>query len=487
MAHYDLTAFADSPWTQADETRPAVKLSEVPAELSERGQRVLAGNAKLRGIYDESSNGFNGDDSRRAYSLCYWAGRCGLSKEDAARLLADLYSRPGKKKLHRSKLGLTLRAWAKGREEAEREEAGYPEDTTAAPQSDALNTGADPRERRKCAEDSPPYELLPAGDYLQASFAGATRLVERIGLTECGVGLVTASGGDGKSLLMQNLMCGWTGAKIPLADALPAARPLRILGFQVENAPGMEQERLRKILDNARPPDGLFLFTRQEPIRFSGPKGRPNERALERLGTTLARFAPVDLVVFDPLVYLHEAEENSLSEMMRWLVPLREVCRRAGAAILVVHHAGWAADGEDARGRGSTAIRAWSDFELALRAQTKSGRVLHRLNLVKTNFASRWKDPISLELDPDTLRFYPVDETGALCSPESLIAWMLEDHGGLWSAKRADLYTAICKHFGCEERTAREAIKRAKDKRLLLDQGQRKPLEVVANSQETLI
>lgn len=170
--------------------------------------------------------------------------------------------------------------------------------------------------------------------------------------------------------------------------------------------------------------------------------------------------------------------------MMRWLVPLREVCRRAGAAILVIHHAGWALDGDDARGRGTTAIRAWADLEVALRAQTRAGRTLHRLNLVKTNFAPRWKQPLTLELAPDTLRFRVVDETATLCPPEDLAGWLQEAHGGSWTEKRDDLYKAICAQFGCEQRTAREAVKRAKDLRLLIDEGQRKPLRVVANSPE---
>jgi len=62
-------------------------------------------------------NGFP-SDSERAYSIAYHAGVYGLTAEDCARLVVDLYSRPGKKALHRAKLEKTLRAWAKGREAA---------------------------------------------------------------------------------------------------------------------------------------------------------------------------------------------------------------------------------------------------------------------------------------------------------------------------------------------------------------------------------
>lgn len=501
MAEFSLTEFDAVPWIAADESRPAVELAEIPAGLSDRGRRVLASNARLRSLLDESADGFP-SDSERAYALAYHAGNLGLSKEDAAWLVADLYARPGKKRLHLHKLQLTLRAWAKGRDAASAQEApsfetdldvGFdagPEPASSANRGQAPRGGQPPRTDRKTAESlvvvpaggAEPFEVLAATEFLQASFTGATRLVPSIGLTERGVGLVTGAGGEGKSVLLLNLALAWAGASLPLSEAIPATRRLRVMVFQVEDAPGMVQERLRMMVGSATPPAGLFLFTRKEPMRFSGAKGRPNDRALERLGATLAAQAPIDLVVCDPLVYLHEAEENSSSEMMRWLVPLREVCRRAGAAILVIHHAGWALDGDDARGRGTTAIRAWADLEVALRAQTRGGRTLHRLNLVKTNFAPRWKQPLTLELDPDTLRFRVVDETATLCPPEDLAGWLQEAHGGSWTEKRDDLYKAICAQFGCEQRTAREAVKRAKDLRLLIDEGQRKPLRVVANS-----
>ncbi len=474
------------PWTQVDEARPDVELGEIPEALSERGQRVLALNPRLRGIWDEGLNSYP-SDSERALAFSYHAGYAGLTKEDAARLLVEFYGRPGKKRLHRTKLTKTLRAWAKGREQAQREDGEPSAATDVEPERETPDTGAEPREPRKASREVEPYECLPGPEFMRASFAGATRLVPSIGLTEAGVGLLTGGGGEGKSVCGLNLSLAWTGLTLPLGAAIPVARRLRVMDFPVEDAPGMVQERLRTILGSTPIPDSLFLFTRREPMRLSGARGRPNVRALERLAATLARHAPVDLVVFDPLVYLHEAEENSSSEMMRWLVPLREVCRQAGAALLIVHHAGWAADGDDARGRGSTAIRAWSDFELALRAQPKGGRILHRLNLVKANFAPRWKEPLTLELDEKTLVFTPVDETETLCSTSALVEWMLEDLHGIWAGKRLEFYQEVCKHFRCSNATARAATATAIREGRLVDRGQRKPLEVVSNSQEALL
>ncbi len=502
MAPYDLTAFADFTWTKEDEGRPDVLLSAVPADLSDHGSHVLKCNARLRGVWEESADGFP-SDSERAYSIAWHAGRCGLSKEDTAWLLGEFYTRPGKKKLHRSKLEKTLRAWSKGREEASTEDPGVqtivepgpdveppPNREEPGPETDGTGEAgqrtAGTKGKKSAPEIVAPFRVLPGPEFLRATFAGATRLVPGIGLTETGVGLLTGAGGDGKSILGQSLMLGWAGADVPLPDLLQPARSLRQLWFFVEDPPGITQERLTKILGGAPIPERLLLFTREEPMQFSGAKGRPNDRTLERLGATLKTHGPIDVVGFDPLVYLHQAEENSSSEMMRWLVPFREVCRQAGAALFIIHHAGWAPDGEDARGRGSTAIRAWADCEVSLRAHTRNRRTLHRLNLVKTNFASRWKDPLTLDLDPNTLRFRVVDEAGTLCPPDVLVAWLEEDHGGVWDGPRADLYAAIAKHFGCSERTAKAAVATAKKAGRLKDHGQRKPLEAVASSPETL-
>jgi len=336
-------------------------------------------------------------------------------------------------------------------------------------------TGKTPK---RTAGAVPPFEVVTGPAYMRTAFTGADRLVPGIGLTACGVGVLSGAGGDGKSVLAGNVALGWTLDATMLPDLLRPVRPLRVMVFMVEDSPGMVQERLRMMLGATPAPDGLLVFTRQEPMQFGGSKGRPLTKALDRLAVTLARHKPVDVVVFDPLVYLHSCEENSASEMMKWLVPFREVCRQEGAAVFIVHHAGWAPDGEDARGRGSTAIRAWSDCELSLRAQNKGGKILHRLNLVKCNFAPRWKDPLTLQLDPTTLRFAVVDEGDVLCSTDSLVAWLTADHDGQWTGKRADLYQAVCDKFGCSKTTAERVIGRAKKEKRLIDHGQRKPLEV---------
>lgn len=183
--------------------------------------------------------------------------------------------------------------------------------------------GATPRtsktSRTKTAPVIEPYQMLTGPAFMRATFTGATRLVPRIGLTACGAGLLTGSGGDGKSVCGLNLALTWTGARLPLGTVLPASRTLRVMVFQVEDTPAIVQERVTMM--GVPVPENLILFKRNEPLHFSGARGKPNLMALARLGKTLADYAPVDVVIFDPLIYLHEAEENSASEMMRWSNP----------------------------------------------------------------------------------------------------------------------------------------------------------------------
>jgi hypothetical protein len=70
----------------------------------------------------------------------------------------------------------------------------------------------------------------------------------------------------------------------------------------------------------------------------------------------------IDVVVLDPLAMLHHAEENSNEEMAMVMGALREIARRAGVAIRVVHHTrklgGAQADVDSFRGASSLVAHA---------------------------------------------------------------------------------------------------------------------------------
>lgn len=102
---------------------------------------------------------------------------------------------------------------------------------------------------------------------------------------------------------------------------------------------------------------------------------------LARLAATIAATNPA-LLLLDPLIRLHRAEENSASEMSVILDGLRELARSSGTAILLVHHARKASSGSAGTAlRGSSDLHAFGDTNLYLRRLTQDAlelKIEHR-------------------------------------------------------------------------------------------------------------
>ena len=86
------------------------------------------------------------------------------------------------------------------------------------------------------------------------------------------------------------------------------------------------------------------------------------------LAETVARLQP-RLLILDPFVRLHRIDENASGEVAPLLAFLRELQRRHGIAVLVVHHARKGGGGVRAGQalRGSSEFHAWGDSNLYLR------------------------------------------------------------------------------------------------------------------------
>lgn len=89
---------------------------------------------------------------------------------------------------------------------------------------------------------------------------------------------------------------------------------------------------------------------------------------LDRLAATVAQVAP-RLLILDPLIRLHRADENSAADMAVVLDGLRGLARASDCAILLVHHTRKApAGGVAGHGlRGSSDLHAFGDTNLYLR------------------------------------------------------------------------------------------------------------------------
>ena len=97
------------------------------------------------------------------------------------------------------------------------------------------------------------------------------------------------------------------------------------------------------------------------------------QKMLDRMRIAgLAEATQARLVVLDPLVRLHGVDENAVAEVAPILGFLRDIQRRFGAAVLLVHHARKSAAARPGQAlRGSSELHAWGDSNLYLRRRDK--------------------------------------------------------------------------------------------------------------------
>ncbi len=123
------------------------------------------------------------------------------------------------------------------------------------------------------------------------------------------------------------------------------------------------------------------------------------ERDRQRLREAVTRFRPC-LLVLDPLVRLHQLDENSSQEVSALLGFLRELQRAHDVSVLLVHHTSKRSHARHGQSlRGSSDLHAWTDVGLYL---TWHGDQLRMTTEMRTAQAP---EPVELHLvvdDPAT-------------------------------------------------------------------------------------
>ena len=177
---------------------------------------------------------------------------------------------------------------------------------------------------------------------------------------------------------------------------------------------------------------------------------------LTRLAATIEALQP-RLLLLDPLIRLHRADENSASEMSVILDGLRNLARASKCAILLVHHARKAAAGNAGAGlRGSSDLHAFGDSNLYLRRMTQDSL----LELKVEHRAAAAAQPIQIKLhvkegDNPTARFAPVAataDTAANPTAERILELLRKTAEPLSSA-------AVRQKLGLRNQTIAEALK----------------------------
>lgn len=230
-----------------------------------------------------------------------------------------------------------------------------------------------------------PYATLPA-----ARLAESTEpwrwLAEGL-FIEGGAGILGGAPKSCKSYFALDL-CVAVASGTQCAGHFAVPKPGPVLLVCAEDPPAVVSARLGAL---AR---GRGVLLKDLPIEVITDQLERLPDGLERLAATVQAHRP-RLLLLDPLIRLHRADENSASEMSVILDGLRGLARQSRAAVLLVHHARKAAAAGGAGLRGSSDLHAFGDSNLYLRRLGQDGVLELRL---EHRAAAAWA-PVRLKLD----------------------------------------------------------------------------------------
>ena len=180
---------------------------------------------------------------------------------------------------------------------------------------------------------------------------------------EQAVGIVGGEPKCCKSFLALDLAVA-VASGTPCLRRFPVSRAGRVLLFAAEDALHIVRRRLEGIAAAA----GVALADLDIQVITSPVLRLDLEADRRNLAETVAHLQP-RLLILDPFVRLHRIDENASSEVAPLLAYLRELQRRHGTAVLLVHHARKGGGGMRAGQalRGSSEFHAWGDSNLYLR------------------------------------------------------------------------------------------------------------------------
>jgi hypothetical protein len=203
-----------------------------------------------------------------------------------------------------------------------------------------------------------PYATLPAGELVSRT-APLSWIVEGLFL-EAGAGILGGAPKSCKSFFALDL-CVSIASGTSCAGVFRILAPGPVVVLCAEDPHAVISQRLSALArGRGRELGELPIEVIVEPV-VRLPEG------IERLEATLAAFKP-RLLLLDPLIRLHRADENSASEMSVILDGLRKLARSSKTAILLVHHTRKAAASNAGTGlRGSSDLHAFGDSNLYLR------------------------------------------------------------------------------------------------------------------------
>lgn len=223
------------------------------------------------------------------------------------------------------------------------------------------------------ASDSPTLDgVLPVvkACSLKAATAGDQWLIENLWLAEA-VGIVGGPPRAYKSWLALDMAVSVASGS-PCLGTFPVHRSGPVLLYAAEGSDSSLRSRLESIT-RSRQIDFTSLDVRVitvDRLRLDRAQDQ------ERFSATVATHRP-NLVVLDPLVRIHGADENASSAVAALLGYFRALQRKGGTSILLVHHTGKNLSLRTGYSlRGSSDFYAWTDCLLYLERRQEQRRLM---------------------------------------------------------------------------------------------------------------
>lgn len=325
-----------------------------------------------------------------------------------------------------------------------------------------------PQETTQYADDHSSLNIVTIGELLKTEFKEQKSAIIDGGILPHGGGMILAGeSGVGKSLITLEWAIMMAKGSNFYENRMVVTQPCKIVFFQLENTPWEVKTRLQKMSDRV-PLDRVLksIFV---------PKNRGTQ--LDLLEPQCRTFIVDELkklqanvFIIDPLTSFHHRDENNNVQMQSVLNSVTKISHQTGAAAIVVHHFGKTTETRTSayKVRGASSINAWADTLITLERRTKTANTMILMRFDKVRNGPE-PPPILLERDPNTLLHTVSEAEGFKVTAEDVVNILDVKFGGNVDIKKI-LLGAIVEECDCSERTATEAVKRAKKKGLISEE-----------------
>ena len=312
------------------------------------------------------------------------------------------------------------------------------------------SNGDDPEKK----SDLDKIELVSYGELAEMEFDD-TPLIDGL-LDRKETLIVSGPSGIGKSAFANFLTLA---AASPPRDGLwgkfQIPNPITTLVVQSENSMKAQSRRIQKLFRDVpefRAGSCRVITTKVgNDCRLFGDLVDPDFKAklVDMLAETQA-----DILLLDPLISYHTADENDNVGMRRALDHLTSICDIANTASIIFHHFN-----RQGQTRGASSIRDWAANLLLMEYATENNRNIIKMVHDKCrNFEQQ--NPFFLDRTPN-LSFLLCDQPGGgkrACVEEAICA--LEEIGGRVESQNR-FVEIVTKRMECSRGTAQAMIKRA--------------------------